>query len=229
VTPKIALIYVFSALATALAWALSRRRPQHRPVATLLTFGLASDLAQRALKAYVLTPGYAALGKAPATGWLLVARHADQALFLAWPAGLAALTMWVYLKRRPWPIALGYAAAVLGIVILGYPAIRGPDLHKPYLAVELACVAVATGAFLHWIAFRKDPPTATHWMTILMVGTEVAGIIAGPWRLGLFSSWNVAQFGYLLLYATLVAVQGVVLWMISSSTTPPSSPPSSSG
>jgi len=62
------------------------------------------------------------------------------------------------------------------------PSTRKPDLRKPYLAVELACIAVATGAFLHWIAFRKDPPTATHWMTILMVGTEVAGIIADPWR-----------------------------------------------
>jgi hypothetical protein len=221
VSTQILFSYVLSALATVLAWAVCKGRAEHRPVATLLTFGLASDLVQRALKAHLLTPGYAALGRAPATGWLLVARDVDHSLFLAWPAGLAAMVLWVYLKRRPWPILLGYAAAVLVIVVLGYPEIRGEQLRSPFLGFQLACLTLAIGAFLHWIAFRKDPPSATHWMAILMVGTEAVGIIAGPWRLGLFTSWNLAQIGYCIQYTALSAIQGVLLWMMPSSSTKP--------
>jgi hypothetical protein len=220
VSTQVFFTYVLSALATVLAWAVAKSRlEEHRPIAALLTFGLASDLMQRALKANVLTPGYATLGKAPATGWLLVARDADHALFLAWPAALAAVVLWIYLKRRPWPIVLGYAAVVIGVVVLGYPAIRGDQLRTPYLGFQLACVTVAIGAFLHWIGFRKDPPRATHWMAILMVGTEVVGIMAGPWRLGVFTTWTLAQIGYCIQYVVLIAIQGAVLWMMPSSST----------
>jgi hypothetical protein len=108
---------------------------------------------------------------------------------------------------------------VLGIAVFGYPAIRGELLRNAYLGFELACLAVATGAFLHWIAFRNDPPTATHWMILLMVGTEVAGIIAGPWGLGLFTTWSLAQAGYCIQYALLITIQGVLVWMTPSATT----------
>lgn len=209
----VALTYLFSTLATALAWAVVRSRPAHWPLAALLTFGLASDIMRRALKAYVLVPGYAILGQSPATGWLRVAGIADQAVFLAWPAALAAVTLWIYLRRGPGLVALGYLAGVLGIAVFGYPAIRGELLRKAYLGIELACLAITTGAFLHWIAFRKDPPTTTHWMILLMVGTEVTGIIAGPWRLGLFTTWSLAQTGYCIQYALLIAIQGALLWM----------------
>jgi hypothetical protein len=79
----VALTYLFSALATALAWAVVRSRPAHWPLAVLLTFGLASDIMRHTLKGYVLVPGYAALGGAPSTGWLRVAFNVDQAGFMA--------------------------------------------------------------------------------------------------------------------------------------------------
>src|SRR5262245_22335748 len=94
--------YVASAIATSLAWALARRKPEHRPIAYLLTASLASDLGQYALRPLLLH-WIAALGDATWTGWPRVAAHAYQALFMVWPAALAATALVVFLGRKPWP------------------------------------------------------------------------------------------------------------------------------
>jgi hypothetical protein len=154
VSALVPLTYACSIGATSLAWPMARRRPEHRPVAWLLTFGLVSDLIRRGLQGLVLGPAYVALAGAPATGWVRVAAHVEQALFLAWPAGLAALTLWTYLRWRPWPVVLGYATTI-AVLIIGYPGLRGALVRKAYLGFELACVALAVGAFVHWIAFRR--------------------------------------------------------------------------
>lgn len=212
-TRLVAFTYVVSVFATVLAWPVAKRRPDHTPIALLLTFGLVSDLVRRLLREYLFLPAYAALAGAPATGWLRCAFNVEQALFLAWPAGLAAVALWVYLKQRPWIVALGYVEWVLAIAGLGYPAIRGDLLSKAYLAFELACLLVAVGAIVHWIAFRKDPPRVSHWIVALMVGTEVVGLIAGAWRFGIFTAWTLAQVSYCMLYAVLIAINGAVLWV----------------
>ena len=92
-TRLLAFSYVLSVTATVLAWPVARRRPEHIPIAALLTYGLASDLTRRLLREHILAPGYAALAGAPATGWLRVALNIEQALFLGWPAGLAAVAL----------------------------------------------------------------------------------------------------------------------------------------
>jgi hypothetical protein len=79
-------------MATSLAWALARRKPEHRPSAYLLTAGLASDVAQHALRPLLLH-WIATLGDATWTGWLHVTAHVDQALFMVWPAGLTATAL----------------------------------------------------------------------------------------------------------------------------------------
>jgi hypothetical protein len=216
VTRLLAFGYLMAAAAAALAWAVSRARPIHRPVAALLTFGLAADLARRALRELVLAPAYPALAGAPATGWLRIAGHMDQALFLGWPAGVAAAAIWICLGRRPWPVAVGYALSEAGL-IASYPEIRGAMLRKPYLAIQLGCLAIAVGAFLHWAVFRKTPPTVSRWIVALIVTTEVVSVAAGPWHLGLFVKWDLAQVVYAMLYSMLVLIQGGWLWAIRNS------------
>jgi hypothetical protein len=217
VTRLLAFGYMMSATATVLAWPVAKRRPDHYPIAILLTFGLGSDLARRALREYVLTPEYARLAGAPSTGWVRVVFNVEQALFLAWPAGLAAVVLWVHLKQRPWPVGVGYLAGVFGIAIIGYPTIRGDLLHKAYLGFELACLVVAVGAILHWLAFRKEPPRTSHWILALMVGAEIVGLMAGAWRFGIFTTWTLAQIAYCMLYAVLTVINGAVLWMWNKS------------
>jgi hypothetical protein len=170
----------------------------------------------RSLQWVVLAPAYAALNGAPARGWVRVVAHADQAMFLAYPAALGALTLWIYIKRRPWPLAIGYTMSAMALMI-SYPAIRGDAIRQAYLAFQLACLTVAVGAFLHWIAFRKDPPTASHLVVGLMMIVEIANVAAGPWRLGFFTKWDMAQMTYCMLYAMLILIQSGWLWTIKTS------------
>lgn len=198
--------------ATVLAWPVAKRRPDHYPLAALLTFGLVSDAFRQVLQWLVLAPAYAGLAGAPASGVLRLWVSVDKALFLAWPAGLAAVALWTYLQRRPWFVALGYLVGMFGIVVFGYPAIRGDLLRKAYLAFDLACLTVAVGAILHWLVFRKDAPRTSHWIVALMVGAEVVGVVAGAWRYGIFTHWTLAQIAYCMLYAVLTIINGAVLW-----------------
>jgi hypothetical protein len=101
-----ALVYVLSITATILAWSLAGRRGGHRSVAYLLTCGLVLDVARRALRTLVLAPGYATLSGAPSTAWLRVAFHAEEAMFIAGPAAMAAASLAVFLRKSPWPVAL---------------------------------------------------------------------------------------------------------------------------
>jgi hypothetical protein len=208
---RVAVAYVLSIAATVLAWPVAKRRPEHTAIAALLTFGLLSDLARRVLREVMLTPGYAPFLGTPTTGWLRVARIVEQALFLGWPAGLAAATLWIHLRRSTWLVAAGYFAAVLGIAVFGYPTIHGDLLRKAYLGFQLACLVVAVGAILHWAVLRKDPPRTAHWIIALMVGTEIVGLVAGAWRFGIFTNWTLAQLSYCILYATLSLINGAIL------------------
>jgi hypothetical protein len=213
VTGLLAFGYALSLVAAATSWPVARRRPEHAPVAYLLTFGLASDLARRAMRTLVIAPALAALNGAPATGWIRVVCNIEQTLFLAWPAGVAAVAMRVLLGRRPWPIALGYTAGVLGIVVFGYPSIRGELLRKAYLGFDLACLMVAVGCVVHWGAFRKDTPQAIHLIVMLMVGAEIASVAGGAWRSDIFTTWKLEQVAYSMLYAVVVVINGGVLWI----------------
>jgi hypothetical protein len=196
VTRLLAIGYIVAAVAAALAWVVSRARPAHRHVALLLTFGLASDVVRLPLQAFVLAPAYAALHGASVTGWPRLAAHVDQAIFLAYPAGLAALTLWIYIGRRPWPVAIGYGLTEIGL-IASYPAFRGEAIRKAYLGFQLTCLAVAIGAFLHWGVLRKNPPTVSHLVVGIMIVVEIASVAAGPWRFG-FDNWDLAQLAYRL-------------------------------
>jgi len=93
-------VVVLSGVATALAWHLARERPDHRPVAALLTLGFISDLARQALRIAVFLPARERFAGAPYTGWTRVAADADNALALAYPAAIVAGALWVFLRRR---------------------------------------------------------------------------------------------------------------------------------
>lgn len=211
----VGMTYAGAVVASTLAWDASRDRPAHRPVAALLTFGLAADAARRALRSFVLAPAYAALNGAPATGMVRAVAHLDQALFLGYPAALAAVTLWIFVKRRPWPVLVGYMLTEIGLVAT-YPALRR-QVPTIYLGFQLACLTVAVGSLIHWMIFRKNPPTVPHWTVALMVVVEIAIVAAGPWRLGLFLKWDLAQMAYCMLYMMLIVIQWGWSWTIRNS------------
>ena len=51
-----ALFMLLLAIAASLAWGLARRRPDHRPIAWMLTIGLVGELAQHLLDVAVIAP-----------------------------------------------------------------------------------------------------------------------------------------------------------------------------
>src|SRR4051812_3600237 len=139
------LSYLFYLPATGLSWVTAKKYPEHRPIALLLSFGLASDVLRQALQWWVLGPAYAELHGAPATGWLRVLVHMEQSLFVAWPISLAAVPFKRFLRKPIWWLGLAYLAFELGLV-LSYPAVRGQSLQRVYLGWQLACLAVAVGS-----------------------------------------------------------------------------------
>lgn len=200
-------------VAVALAWGVARRRPEHRPVAALLSVGLVADLVRQAIGVLVLQPTRAASGGAPFSGQARAAFHVDEALFLAWPAAVAACAVAVYLRRRPWPVALVYVVATIA-VCAAYPMLRGPALARAYFGAELAGVAVALGSFIMW-AWRRESPNLTRGALFLIVAIELVTLL--PFNKGPFQYWPIAQASYMTLYVVLIVLHGGILWGRGSS------------
>jgi len=205
-------LILLASIVVALAWVVVRRRPDHRPVAAVLTVGLVSDVARQALRVAVFLPARERLHGAPFTGWVRVAADVDNALFLAYPAAIVALMVVVFLRRRAWPVAVLWALAVAALAI-AYPASRGAVLSRCYLAAELAAVAMTVGAAVTWF-WRREAPTLTHGIALLIGASEAATLL--PFYKGLFNSWTLARASYVTLYAILIVLYGGVVCGSSS-------------
>ena len=201
------------AAVVALVWAVTKQRPNHRPTAWLLTLGLVVDVAREMIQVDVLQPTRAAMGAGPFHGFARGAFNVDEALFLAWPAGIAACAACVFLRRRVWPFLAIYGLAV-AMVVAAYPTVRGAALARVYLGVELAAIAVGLGSFITW-AWKRETPNLTHIVTLLVVAVELATLL--PFSKGPFVYWSLAQASYMTLYIVLIVVYGGVLWDRGSS------------
>jgi hypothetical protein len=221
-------------LAGLLALSVARHRPPHRPVALFLFVTAITDIIHTALGRLVLWPALdlvRAAGLDPAripfTGWVRVTVHVDQALFLTWHAGLAALALVVFTKLRPWPVAILWVAASLALA-LTYPITRGEVLRRVYLAADLIALAVAVASFASW--FRRRRPgqgfTFPQLIATLIFAIELGALFVGAWRWNIFENWSLSQAAYATLYAACIFLQGAVLWITPS---PSQSPPGSSG
>ncbi len=206
------LAMVFQVGAAALAAALARHRPDHRPAMFFLVGMTVANLARFGIVRWILpNPPQAA----PLTGALRIAGHVEHGLFLAWPAGLAALALVVLAERRAWPALVGWAIVLL-VLAGSYPAIRGELLRKVYLAADLVALAVMAASF---VAFwrRREATTPAIVIAMLLGAIELVVLFLGPWRGGLFgSAWTLAQGGYVVLYFVILLVEGGALWGSSS-------------
>lgn len=212
---------ITAALSAALvAW----KRPEHRPVALFLGLcAVANDLARLALQRWAIVPARDAMRAAgldpvstPFTGWARVACDVEGALFLLWPAGLAALSVWLFAKRRPWAVLAAYLLAV-AVLVIGHPIFRYGGLRKAYLFAELAALMVSVGAFLRW--FRTEAPRLPHVVASCILTIDLGLLLLGPWKHGLFDAWSLAQVMYSALYGVIVILQLGALWITPSLST----------
>ena len=197
-------------LAGLLALRLSRLRADYRPVAVFLAGTAITDLALVAFTIGAST----ALPAAPLTGIARIVGHIRQALYLVWPFGFAALFVAVFSRHYPRILPAAYAVTVAALV-LGYPTLRGETLRQGYLGIELAALLVALAATIQW-AWRRESPTLTHMVALLLLGTEIA-VLVGPWHRDIFAGWDMARAMFALTYAAITCLQGSVSWKLSRS------------
>jgi hypothetical protein len=180
-----------------------------------------ANLARRALRVLVLAPAREALraqgldpAAVPFTGLPRVACDIDGALFIAWPAGIAALAVWTFTKRRPWGVIVAYAVAV-SFMVATYP--RGVDLQRFYLAVELSSMCVSLGCLLIW--FRSHERVSLQTLAAgIIVSVELAMVSGGPYLGDIFLTWHRAQQILVVLFMAIIAVHAVSIWRSQGST-----------
>jgi hypothetical protein len=208
------LTYALSLCATALAWFVARRRAEHRPIALLMSAGLASDVARRLLYVHALVPGYARAAGGPLTGWARVAGHAEEALFLSWFVAFTAAAMAIFTKRRPWAI---FAVWTVVCIVLSatYPTTRGYLLQRVYLGIDGVSLAASGWFLVAWLRSTKPAFGLRHACVIVVLSTELFSLMVGPWRADLFTAWPLAQAGYAVVFLMLIVMQGSALWMSS--------------
>jgi hypothetical protein len=207
-------------LATLAALVLARRRADHRPVAAFLVIVTVVSFLRAGLGAYVFGPARAEMRAAglepamvPFTGGDRLAFYVEMAAFLAWPAGVAALTMAVYARRRPWIVGLIWAG-LSAAMAYAYPLTRGDVLRRCYLGVQIAALLASAGAITMW-AWKRERPTLPHAVVLCIVVVDF-GTLIGPYLGNPFTNWDRAQALYLVLYTGIAIIQGGSLWRTSS-------------
>jgi hypothetical protein len=195
------------AVAFLLALRHARRDREHVPIALFLGWVAFADLARHAIHR-----GPLAGLTGPHSGWPRAFGHVESALFVSWHFGLAALARRVFGRLSIWPVAVLYIAT-MAVLILSYPAFRAANLAHAYTAIEYACLATSLAALISW-GWRREAPTLTHACGAVLIVVELANIV-GPYRLGLFESWDSALAVYIVLYLGLILIQLVPPWFLT--------------
>ena len=194
----------------------SRRERGYRPVALFLLAMTAAGWARSALLPVLVD------ARRPRVGLARAAFQISDALFLAWPAAVAALAIVVFTRRRAWPVAIVWAVLIGGLAG-AYPTLHGAALARwTYGAVTLvACVAGAL-AFRAWQRLQLAPgPQHTATLLILL---STGATLVGPYLGDVGARWDVARWTFVALYITLCSI-GVRQWIRSSSVSRSSSRP----
>lgn len=192
---------------------LARRRPDHLPFAIFLfVVAVATAIRDRLAALYpLLRP----LGSPPLEGAARVALHMDQALFLTWAGGIATTSIVLFAERRRLAILPGIAwIGLVAYLATHYPAVRGEDLRRVYLAAELGALCVAAACIILW-TWRRLPPTPARVGLLAVAIVDGVTLVAGAWRHGFWDHWHLQQIALTLLYATLTIFQ-VLTWRQAS-------------
>ncbi len=203
-------------VATAVSLPALRRPRGYRPVAIFLVGMTVASWARAALAPILID------APRPRIGLARVAFQVSDALFLAWPAAVAALSIVVFTRRRAWPVAIVWALLIGGLAGT-YPALHGEALARwTYGAVTLVACAVGAAAFLIWLRLRVAPD-APHAATLLILLATGATLV-GPYLGDVGARWDIARWLFVALYLALSSI-GVRQWIRSSSVSRSSSQP----
>lgn len=140
--------------------------------------------------------------------------HVEQALFLVWPAGLAAVAGWVFGRRRPLGVAVAYGAT-LATLVLGYPRLRQESLAVAYFGIHALAFGYALTCALR--RFAEETIQIEHVAVIFSTVLSLAALLGPYTGRDWIDRWRMAQFANVVLYAILTYHQGALLWGSSRS------------
>jgi hypothetical protein len=170
----------------------ARRERTFTPVAWLLGGSLLADGVALTLTLLFLAPARA-IGAVPYTGSARAAFHVTQALFVGWSAGITALAIHSFAKRRPWAVALVYLVVVAAIAA-AYPELRRERLQSAYLAMTMVSIAVSSGAIAVWWRSKPTTPPGPAQITAALFVLFEFGALIGPYAAGLIDvNWPIAN------------------------------------
>jgi hypothetical protein len=208
-----AAVVLLRIVAAVLAVLVVRKRPEHKPIAVFLIAIVIASLARLGIEATGIVP--TTPSPEPLTGLPRLAAHTLQAAHILWPFGVVALVGRVFADRGARAVAVGYVLAV-GVLVAGYPTIRGDLLARTYTAFELASLLISLGLVVQWVQRRLTPTLAqvAAWLVLALEFTT----LLGPYRAALFWGWERSLAVYSVLYAALALLYGgILLWCSPSS------------
>lgn len=196
---------VVLALAAALVSAvlLARRDRAHWPVAAALGLGLVIDLTVGHKEVWGIARALADVPRPSIHAPVLW--HLSQALVTAWPAGLAAMALAVFVRPRWAPVAL--VPWALGMATL---LASGPHTPEGVQRIQLAheVVALGMGAVAVWRGHGRRW-SWSHIAALSLLGVELVVVALGPFRTSVYERWIVARILYVLGFTALAGMQVV--------------------
>jgi hypothetical protein len=203
---------VVLALAAALVSAvlLARRDRAHWPVAASLAMGLVIDLTVGHRGAWGIARALAGVSRPSIHAPVLW--HLSQALVTAWPAGLAACALAVFVRTPSGRVRTRWAAlalvpwATLQVSLLASGPHTPEGVQRLLTAHEV--VALVVGAVAAIVGWRRDEDwTWPHAAVLWLLGVELAVVMLGPFRTSVYEKWDLARVAYALCFVVLAVMQ----------------------
>jgi hypothetical protein len=186
-----------------MAWALTQRRPEHKPIAVLLSVGFVADVVYPILALLL----HSACPRATWASGMLA-----NGLALVWPAAVVGAALVVFAGKKPWAAGFGWACALAAIAVSC--SIAGNDSEPRVLTmIQVMASLSAAGIGITWYRAARKARTAAnsaHFVLMAIIVTEVVALL-GAWRIGPLEHWPVSQALYVLMFGLVGFMQGRLL------------------
>lgn len=199
------IVFALLILVAQLAAALGRRRYDHRPFATAMGVVLVADAVRWWLRG--LLDGVEVAG-----GWPRVAFHAEEALYLLWPAAIAWCALRTLTRVRArwtdrWGLGCWLLAATLPILF--FSSLRGPHLAAYYLYWQSAALLTLAVSLARWAGRGGLFHPAPAAVCLAILGAcETVSLVAGAWPAGLFGeAYGLEHAVLVVAYVSIATVQ----------------------
>lgn len=171
----------------------------------------ASNLIRIPVQRFVLNPARVALGAEPPYPWPMRGWYfVELATRIAAPFAVTAAALFIFVRRSPWPVALGWVAASAYLCAM-YPELRRAPQAWVEAWIGLACWVVSVGA--GWLGhFRRRVDIRECYVPMALILAADAAILFVV-QFGRYPQrdWGPSRFVQGTIFAALLLYQ---LWIL---------------